>query len=260
MMMNRKIRDYVIHTAEEIKSIRKAAAAAASVRDQLPNMVTPGMTTKAVDEIAGSLISATGGKSAFLGYRGFPGQICISVNDEIVHGIGRPEKILQPGDIVSVDIGVELESGIGDTAKTFIVGGEADASVQKLLKYTELSLMAGIEKAVCGKFIKDISAAIEKVAKKAGLGIVREYVGHGCGTKLHEPPEIPNFVCGFRGPRLRPGMVLAIEPMLNLGTHKVETDPDQWTVRTRDGSWSAHFEHMVLITENKPEILTWQKM
>ncbi len=252
--------DCVIHTPQEIVSIRAAGAAAAYVRDQLANLIRPGISTKDIDELAGRLIFQTGGKSAFLGYRGYPGQICISVNDEVVHGIGRPDRILQPVDIVSIDIGVELNGGIGDTAVTLALQAEIPPRTRELLEFTELALKAGIEKARAGNYIKDISAAIQRVAEKAKLGVVREYVGHGCGTKLHEPPEVPNFVCIYRGPKLVPGMVLAIEPMLNLGTHKVFTEPDHWTVRTCDGKLSAHFEHMVLITEREPEILTCQKM
>lgn len=250
---------YIIHTEEEIEKIRLAAIAAATVREQLPPLVVPGMSTKQVDELAGKLIAATGGKSAFLGYRGYPGQICISINDEVVHGIGRSDVILQENDLVSLDIGVKLSGGIGDNATTFVLG-EPDNDTARLLKYTEKSLYNAIEKAVKGNFIKDISSAVARTAKQARLGVVREYVGHGCGIALHEPPEVPNFVSSFRGPQLRPGMVLAIEPMFNLGTYKVMTDNDKWTVRTRDGKKSAHFEHMVLITNNKPEVLTWQKM
>jgi methionyl aminopeptidase len=254
-----KNKHYIIHTEEEIKKIRVAAAAAGLVRTQLPKMVTIGMSTKQVDQLAGQLIAATGGKSAFLGYRGFPGQICISINDEVVHGIGREDVILQENDLISVDIGVKLDGGIGDNATSFFLG-KIDNDIARLLKYTEKALHNAIAKAVKGNFINDISNAIERTAKQGGLGIVREYVGHGCGIALHEPPEVPNFTSGFRGPQLRPGMVLAIEPMFNIGTYKVKTDKDKWTVRTRDGKKSAHFEHMVLITDNKPEVLTWQKM
>lgn len=252
--------DYVIHTPQEITGIRAAGAAAAYVREQLRNLIRPGMSTGDVDMLAERLIAQTGGKSAFLGYRGYPGHICISVNDEVVHGIGRPDRIIRAEDIVSIDIGVELNGGVGDTAVTLAMQAAIPPRTRELLEYTELALKAGIEKARMGNYIKDISAAIQRVADKAKLGIVREYVGHGCGVKLHEPPEVPNFVCVYRGPKLVPGMVLAIEPMLNLGTYKVYTEPDHWTVRTCDGKLSAHFEHMVLITEREPEILTCQKM
>lgn len=250
---------YIVHTPEEIVRIRRAAQAAAQVRIELPDMVRPGMSTKMIDEIAESLIAGTGGKSAFLGYNGYPGQICISVNDEVVHGIGRPDRIVQTGDVISLDIGVEIDGGIGDNATTFVVGEEATGEVKKLLECTETALMAGLAQAVAGNYVKDISMAVEKVAKAARFGVVREYVGHGCGVKLHEPPEVPNFVSVYRGPQLVPGMVLAVEPMFNLGTHKVFTESDMWTVRTADGNVSAHFEHMVLVTDNEPEILTWLK-
>jgi methionyl aminopeptidase len=252
-------KDYIIHTEEDLVDIRRAAVAAATVRERIRQVVTPGMTTRQLDDLAASFIAEAGGVSAFLGYRGFPGQICISVNDQVVHGIGRPDRVLQPNDIVSTDIGVKIGRGIGDTSTTFALIDNPDENIVRLLEATEESLMAGIAKAVVGNTIRDISAAVEKVANRAKLGIVREYVGHGCGTKLHEPPEIPNFVCGWRGPKLRAGMVLAIEPMLNLGTHRVFTEQDGWTVRTLDGKPSAHFEHQILITHNKPEILTWPK-
>ena len=252
-------RNYVIHTKEEIPKIRHAAQLTAGVRDQIKLLARPGMSTYELDQIAGALIRETGGTSAFLGYHGFPGNVCISVNDEVVHGIGRPDRILQETDVVSIDVGINYEGGIGDTAVTFTFCDEIQEDVKRLLEHTEKSLYDGIAQAKGGNYIRDISRAVEKTARAARLGVVREYVGHGCGTKLHEPPEVPNFVCGQKGPCLRPGMVLAIEPMLNLGTYKVFTESDRWTVRTVDGSLSAHFEHMVLITEKEPEILTWPK-
>ena len=252
-------RNYVIHTGEEIPKIRYAAQLTAGVRDQIKELARPGMSTYELDRIAGTLIGDTGGTSAFLGYNGFPGNVCISVNDEVVHGIGRPDRILCETDIVSIDVGINYDGGIGDTAVTFTFCDDIQEDVKRLLEHTEKSLYAGIAKAKTGNRVRDISKAVEKAAKAARLGVVREYVGHGCGTKLHEPPEVPNFVCSQRGPKLRPGMILAIEPMLNLGTYKVFTEADRWTVRTVDGTLSAHFEHMVLITENEPEILTWPK-
>ena len=255
----RKNKNYVIHSAIEIEGIRKAAQAAAYVRDRLPELCQPGMSTKAVDELAATLISTQNGTSAFLGYRGFPGQICISVNDEVVHGIGKHERILQNGDLVSIDVGVNLNGFIGDTATSFVLGTPGK-EVAHLLKYTEQSLIEGIKAAKPGNNVRNISAAVEKVAKNAKLGVVREYVGHGCGVELHEPPEVPNFVNSNKGPELRTGMVLCIEPMFNLGTHKVYTESDQWTVRTKDAKICAHFEHMILITETNQEVLTWPKM
>jgi methionyl aminopeptidase len=248
----------IIHTEREIEGIKKAAQAAAFVREQLKFLILPGMSTKDIDNLAGSLIETTGGKSAFLGYRGFPGQICISLNDEVVHGIGTPFNIVKDGDIISLDVGVELNGYIGDNAETIAIGSTSNPSIEHLLTYTRLSLHEAIKVAVKGNYIRDIGAAVQKVADSANLGIVREYVGHGCGVKLHEPPEIPNYKTINKGPKLKNGMVLAIEPMLNLGTHKVKIDPDGWTVRTFDGKLSAHFEHMILINNDKPEILTWQ--
>ena len=249
----------IIHTPEEISRIRHAAAVTAQVRDTLAQLARPGMTTFELDMLAVDLIAQTGGKSAFKGYYGYPGNICISMNDTVVHGIGSPEQLITDADIVSIDIGVNIDGAIGDTATTLSFR-EPDADVKRLLDGTLESLMQGIAAAKCGAFVRDISAAVEKCARKYRLGIVREYVGHGCGIKLHEPPQVPNFTGGGKGPRLEPGMVLCIEPMLNLGTDSVKLDrKDNWTVRTRDGQWSAHFEHMILITDKEPEILTWQK-
>ncbi len=253
-------RDVIIHTPEEIARIRVAAAATAQVRDTLAGMIEAGMTTKDVDILAGRLIAQTGGRSTFLGYCGFPGNACISVNEVIVHGIGDDRTVLKDGDIVSIDLGVTLNGATGDTARTVVVGGKATPQVDMLLKVTQQALFDGIEQAVKGNHIGDISKAVEAAANHAKLGVVRDYVGHGCGINLHEPPEIPNFCGRYRGPELHPGMVLAIEPMFNLGTWKVRTERDGWTVRTCDGKWSAHFEHLVLVTEDKPEILTWPKM
>ncbi len=254
-------RGVVIHTPVEIEAIRKAAAATAFVRDEVARQCRAGMSTKELDMLAGAVIAQTGGTSAFLGYYDYPGQICISVNEEVVHGIGRPDRILLDSDIVSIDVGVKLGGGIGDTALTFTLGGEVSSDVKRLLEGTKLALEKGIAAALPGNTVRDISRAVESVAKEYKLGVVRDYVGHGCGTKLHELPEVPNFVGHSAGPKLVPGMVLAIEPMLTLGTWRVNTDRhDHWTVRTQDGKWAAHFEHLVLITENKPEILTWQKM
>lgn len=252
---------FVIHTEDEIRRIRLAAAATARVRDELAKRACPGMSTLELDELAGALIAQEGGRSAFLGYGGFPGNICISLNEEVVHGIGRASRIMTEDDIVSIDVGVEIEGGIGDTALTFALKPNPSPAVEMLLKTTNDALMAGIEQAVCGNYLNDVCSAIEKVAKSQKLGVVREFVGHGVGIKLHEPPEIPNFRMASKGPKLQKGMILAIEPMFNLGSEKITVDRiDHWTVRTKDKSLSAHFEHTVLITDNKPEILTWPKM
>ena len=192
----------IIHTDIEIEGIRKAAQAAAFVREQLRMLIQPGMSTKVIDDLAGTLIESTGGKSAFYGYRGFPGQICISVNDEVVHGIGTPLNIVMVGDVISLDVGVTLNGFIGDNAESLAVGVSNDPSVEHLLTNTRLSLHEAIKASVKGNYIRDIGAAVQRVADKANLGIVREYVGHGCGVKLHEPPEIPNYKTNNRGPKV----------------------------------------------------------
>ena len=249
----------IIHTPDEIIRIRRAAAVTAGVRDEIARLAHPGMTTFDLDQLAGQLINATGGKSAFFNYHGYPGNICISVNDVVIHGIGRPDQIITENDIVSIDVGVSIDGAMGDTALTFGFK-EPDKDTKRLLDGTRDSLMEGIAAARCGAFVRDISAAVEKCARRHKLGIVRDYVGHGCGIQLHEAPEVPNYTGWGKGPRLEPGMVLCIEPMLNLGTDSVKLDrTDHWTVRTADGKLSAHFEHMILITDNEPEILTWQK-
>ncbi len=253
-----KPQEYIIHTEKEICGIRKACIAAGLVREKLSQLIVAGMTTEELNDLARDLIAKTGGKSAFLGYRGYPGEICISLNDVVVHGIGTKFRTITNGDIVSIDVGVNLDGFIGDNATTVAVG-DIPENVQMLMKKTEESLYVGIDMAVKGNRIRQISTAIERVAKKARLGVVKDFVGHGTGVELHEPPEIPNFRNNNKGPILRPGMVLAIEPMFNLGTEKVFVDSDNWTCRTKDGQASAHYEHTILITKNKPEILTWQK-
>ena len=250
-------KSYIIHTPEEIARIRVAAAAAAQAREKIASMAEPGMTTRELDMLAGAVIRDLGGTPTFLGYGGFPANICISLNDEVIHGIASDNRVIQKGDVLSIDVGVTLNGAIGDTAKTIVVGEEtASADIKRLIDGTRLSLEAGIQAAKCGNCIQDISKAVEKVGLAHKLGIVREYVGHGCGIRLHEPPEVPNFSTRSRGEKLLPGMVLCIEPMMNLGTHRVFVERDNWTVRTADGKKSAHFEHMVLITEGQTEVLT----
>lgn len=255
--MRRKV---IIHTAKEIDGIRLAARAAGSVRQAICEQIRPGMTTLDVDQLAAQLIADTGGTPAFLGYRGYPGTICVSVNDEVVHGIGRADRVLLPGDLVSIDVGVTLNGFIGDTAATVCVGAAFTAESAGLSKATIDCLDKAIAAARGGNYIRDIGAAVQKHAESAGYSVVRDFVGHGCGCDLHEPPEVPNFKTPHRGPRLVPGMVLAIEPMINTGGEDVFIEDDNWTVRTIDGSLSAHYEHMVLITQKEAEILTWPKM
>ena len=252
-------RNYIVHTPDEIKRIRVAAHVTALARDRIAREAHPGMTTRELDDIAGAIIRSYGAKPAFLGYAGFPANICISVNDEVVHGIASPDRYLLKGDVVSLDVGALIDGAVGDTAVTVYLdddGAEIPGPEARLLEGTRRSLDAGLAAAKCGAHIADISAAVEGVAREYRLGVVRDYVGHGCGIKLHEPPEVPNFVCRERGPKLVPGMVLCIEPMLNLGTHKIFVERDNWTVRTADGEKSAHFEHMILINEGQSEVLT----
>ena len=248
----------IIHTPDEIRRIRKAAQLSALAREQIAREARPGMSTKELDDIAGAIIHSLGGRPAFLGYCGYPANICISVNDEVVHGIASPDRYLLKGDVVSLDVGVAFDGAMGDTAMTVYLGDESEMPEPeaRLLKGTSEALEDGIRAAVCGVHIRDVARAVEKVAKEYKLGVVREYVGHGCGIKLHEPPEVPNFVTPERGPKLQSGMVICIEPMLNLGTRKIFVERDRWTVRTADGARSAHFEHMVLITDGQPEVLT----
>lgn len=250
----------ITHSRQEVDGIRRAARATAGVRDELCRQVRPGVTTADLDRIAGALIRETGGISAFHGYHGFPGQVCISINDEVVHGIGRPDVLIGAGDMVSLDVGVKLDGFIGDTAMTVIAGDAADPATGRLIAAAREALDAGIAQARSSNVVNDISKAVQDVVDGHGFSVVKDFVGHGCGCDLHEPPEVPNFAQTHPGPRLRPGMVLAIEPMVNAGACHVTVDNnDGWTVRTRDGSLSAHVEHVVLITRSEPEILTWPK-
>jgi len=249
---------YVIHTPSEIEGIRIAARATAEVLARLCAAVAPGMSTAQIDALAAEFIRDVGGESAFLGYRGFPGYVCVSVNDEVVHGIGKPDRILREGDIVSLDVGVRVDGFVGDSAETVPVGQSSEQAL-RLIETTREALRRGIAAARSGKYVNNIGAAVEKHVRSQGFNVVREFVGHGCGCQLHEPPEVPNYRRPDRGPRLRPGMVLAIEPMVNAGTARIRILDDGWTVRTADGSLSAHAEHMVLITRDEPEVLTCRK-
>jgi methionyl aminopeptidase len=252
----------VIYNESEIAGIRAAAQAAAQVLARTCAVVRPGLSTKDIDDLAGSFIRETGGKSASLGYHGYPGQICISINEEVVHGIGRPQRIIAEGDLVSLDVCVKYCGYVGDNARTIIAGCSASApeGAQRLLTVTSEALQAGIAAARAGNCVNDISSAVEKVATAAGYGVVRDLVGHGCGKNMHEPPEVPNYRQPGRTPILRPGMVLCIEPMINAGTGRVLIDSqDHWTVRSADHSLSAHFEHQILITDAQAEILTCLK-
>jgi len=246
-----------IKSKKQLECMRVSGEKTAFVRDGLAAIIDAGISTQDLDAYAAELIKKTGGKSAFLGYRGYPGNVCVSVNDEVVHGIpgGR---VVRSGDIVTVDVGVEYDGFIGDSATTVMVAVE-DPEVIRLVDVTRTALMAGIEKAVAGARVSDISHAVERVVVAAGFAVVRDFVGHGVGKKLHEDPQIPNFGPPGKGAKLKAGMTLAIEPMVNLGTHKVEVMDNNWTVVTVDRRPSAHFEHTVAVREGPAEILTWSK-
>lgn len=246
-----------IKTEREIEKMRLACRAASEVLDRAAGLVRPGITTGEIDLAAADFMAELGCKSAFLGYRGFPGNICISLNEEVVHGIGGNRRI-QYGDIVKLDIGVVKDGWVGDTATTVPVG-IVDEKIQRLLAVTESTLELAITHAQNGRRLGDLCASIEDEIVANGYTVVREFVGHGVGRKLHEEPQVPNYGRPGSGPKLKPGMTLAIEPMVNMGTAGVRVLDDKWTVVTLDGKPSAHFEHTVLITKGEPEILTWRK-
>jgi methionyl aminopeptidase len=249
-----------IKAGKEIEKMRQACRSARDILDCVSELIRPGITTKEVDEAAADFMSDSKVKSAFLGYRLghriFPGNICISLNDEVVHGIGSQRRI-QYGDIVKLDIGVIQEGWVGDNATTVAVG-VIDERVDQLLRVTENALAKAISVAHEGGRVGDICAEIEDEAKRGAFSVVREFVGHGVGRKMHEEPQIPNYGKRGSGPKLKAGMTLAIEPMINMGVSDVRLLEDGWTVRTADGLPSAHFEHTVLITKEEPEILTWR--
>jgi len=220
-------------------------------------MVKPGVTTGEIDRKAEKLIRQRGAEPVFIGYRGYGYATCISVNDEVVHGVPT-EKVLQEGDIVSIDVGVKKDGYCGDVAMTVGVGN-ISRKAEKLLRVGKFALRAALRQARSENHLGNISFAIQKEAEKNGYSVVRDLYGHGIGSDLHEDPLIPNFGNAGEGVRLKPGMTLAIEPMINLGGSRVRTMPDGWTVVTEDGSLSCHFEHTVLVTEGEPEILTWLK-
>lgn len=235
--------------------MRSAGAIAATVLNDVASYIQPGVTTGDIDSYAAGRIRAHGAVSAFLGYKKYPCNICISVNEEVVHGIAGPRRI-QFGDIVSLDVGVRYQGFIGDTAKTLAVGG-CSLLAQKLIDVTTEALYLGIDRARSGRRIIDISRAIQTCVESNGFSVVREFVGHGVGRTVHEDPQVPNFVEAGKGnERLKPGMTIAIEPMVNAGAPMVKILSDKWTVVTQDGLPSAHMEHTVLVTDSEPEILT----
>ena len=234
--------------------MRAAGRAAAIILDRLAGMVVPGITTGEIDAAAAVFMADLGCRSAFLGYRNFPGQICISVNEEVVHGIGNTRRLAY-GDIVKIDTGVILDGWIGDTATT-VLCGVVDPETERLCTATKAILEGAIPFAVAGRRLGDLCNYIESEAQRMGFGVVRDFVGHGVGRNLHEEPQIPNYGRRGSGPKLKAGMTLAIEPMINLGAEGVRILDDRWTVVTADGKPSAHFEHTILVTENEPEVLT----
>jgi methionyl aminopeptidase len=244
----------ILKTERDLAAMRPACQVAAVVLDEVAAAIQPGVTTREIDRFAAERIRQHGAKSAFLGYRKYPCHLCISVNEEVVHGLAGDRRVAF-GDIVSLDVGVVRNGFIGDTARTVAVGG-CDVLAQRLMDVTERALYEGIAQAVAGNHVVDISRAIQRCVEGNGFSVVREFVGHGVGRTVHEDPQVPNFVDGKSSPRLRPGMTLAIEPMVNAGAATVKLLKDGWTVVTQDGKPSAHFEHTVLVTEGEPEILT----
>lgn len=236
--------------------MRESGRQLAVVLEYLRPLVEPGMTTKDLADLAAEKLRSLGGKPAFLGYQGFPDVICISLNDEVVHGIPSRDRTIQDGDIVSLDFGVAVERMITDAAISVVAGTTKDAKVTELLRVTERSLMAGISTLQDDVQVGTIAEAIESVLNKHQYGIVRDLVGHGVGHAVHEDPNIPNYGRANTGPHLEAGMTIAIEPMATLGREEVYLDKDGWTIKTRDGSLAAHFEHTILITEQGFEILT----
>ncbi len=248
----------------EIDRMRRAGKIVAEVLALVESELRPGLTTGELDRLAERHIRSCGAVPSFKGYLGqgrygngpgaFPASLCVSINDEVVHGIPG-DRAIRDGSIVSVDAGAIIEGWHADAARTFLVGDPGPGAV-RLVESTHMALMAGIAAAVPGAYLADISAAVEDVAAEAGFGIVRQFVGHGIGRQMHEEPQVPNFRTGSRGMRLTPGICLAIEPMLTAGGHDVVVKPDHWTVVTRDGALAAHFEHTIAVTENGPEVLT----
>jgi len=248
-----------IKSEDDLKLMRPAGLVAGKVLDDIAAFIQPGLTTRQVDNFAAERIRSYDGKSAFLGYRKYPCHTCLSVNDTVVHGLAS-DRELQFGDIVSIDVGVNYKGFIGDTARTVAVGG-CSVAAQRLLDVTEQSLYLGIAQAKPGNRVVDISLAVQRYVEENGYSVVREFVGHGVGRTMHEEPQVPNFDEGRKNsPKLKRGMTIAIEPMVNAGRPEVKILKDGWTVVTQDGSLSAHFEHTVLITDGEPEILTWAKM
>ena len=246
----------VCKSTSEIEKMRRSGHIVRQVLDAVKEVVTPGVTTMDLERVAEARIKDLGAKPAFKGYYDYPCVLCTSINNEIVHGIPSERRVLKAGDIVSIDTGVVLDGYYGDAAITVPVGSEVTSELQKLLEVTRESLYRGIEAARIGNTVGDVGAAVQKVVEANGFSVVREFVGHGIGTKLHEEPQVPNYGTPGSGPKLRDGMVLAIEPMVNVGRSETRVLADNWTAVTKDGTHSAHFEHTVAVTKNGPVILT----
>lgn len=245
----------VLKTNHELALMREACEISAGALKIAGEAVEPGVTTAEIDKIAYDYIKKCGAEPNFLNYGGFPATACISINDEVIHGIPSKKRVIKAGDIVSIDLGAKINGFNGDNAATF-AAGDISPEAKRLCDTTRESLYVGIEKAVAGGRIGDIGAAIAAYCEARGFSVVREYVGHGVGKKLHEDPSVPNFGTPGRGVRLIPGMTIAIEPMINMGKAGVKQLSDGWTVKTKDGSLSAHFEHTVAITLDGPKIMT----
>jgi methionyl aminopeptidase len=246
----------MIKTPQEIEKMRRSGQVVREVLEHVRKFVKPGASTRDLENAAAAKIEALGAKPAFKGYRGYPCVLCTSVNEEVVHGIPSAKRVLKDGDIVSIDTGVIIDGFYGDSATTVAVGGKIPARTKKLLEVTETSLRRGIEAIKPGATLGDVGAAVQEVVEAEGFSVVRDFVGHGIGTKLHEDPQVPNFGRRGQGQKLREGMVIAIEPMVNAGGPDVQVLKDGWTAVTQDGSLSAHFEHTVAITAKGAEILT----
>ena len=243
-----------IRSPREIELLRNSSKILIETFRLVDDLIEPGIDTKTINFEIDRYIRSKSAKPAFNGYRGFPASACISIDDEVVHGVPSKRKLI-PGQIVGIDIGVEYNGYFSDAAKTYVIG-EITLATKKLIDVTRESLNIGIKQAVVGNRLSDISHAIQKYVESAGFSVVRDLVGHGIGRELHEEPQLPNYGKPNRGPRLKEGMVLAIEPMVNMGGHKVIFEKDNWTVRTADGSPSAHFEHTVVVKNGSAEILT----
>jgi methionyl aminopeptidase len=246
----------VCKSPAEIEKMRRSGHIVREVLDALKDAVAPGVTTMDLERIAERLIRDAGAKPAFKGYYDYPCVLCTSINQEIVHGIPSDKRVLKAGDLISIDCGVVLDGYYGDAAITVPVGEQVPAAVMKLIEVTKASLYRGIEAAKVGNTVGDVGAAVQGYVESEGFSVVREFVGHGIGTRLHEDPQVPNYGMAGHGPKLRTGMVLAIEPMVNAGGPAARLLEDKWTAVTEDGSYSAHFEHCIAITAHGPDILT----